>query len=161
MISNVQKQEEQASWKDFFSGLGRRFAHTWHCLKNPPYVGKVIKATLGTLGMTAATALAVGASVFTRGRGIPITLLGLAASVPGWRGVGRQWQAAGDLSRKIWDKSFPAEKPAPPMPKMLPSFVLFGKKNAVKSAFSDAKAKPDPIPEANVAPLQNAPKNVK
>ena len=140
-----QKPEEQASWSDFFKGFGQRMAHTWHCLKNPAYVGRVAKASLSTAGMTVATLALVGIVVATKGRALAldvVALAGLGMTVPGWRGVGRQWEAAGELSQKIWDRSFPASTPAPPMPKMLPGVFLFGSKPSAKSAFAATGEKP-------------------
>ncbi len=132
-----------ASWGDFFSGLGKRIAHSFRCLKNPAYVGKVFKASLGTLGMTAATATGVGIAVATKGR-VPIVdialVAGAFATVPGWKGVGQQWKETGDLSQKIWDSSFPPEQPPPQMPRMLPTIMLFGgEAPSLKSTFSDGQ----------------------
>lgn len=151
-----QKPEEQANWSDFFKGFGRRLAHTWHCLKNPAYVGKIAKATLSSLGMATVTLTLVGVVVATKGRALAldaVALVGLGVTIPAWRGVGRQWEEAGKLSQKIWDASFPASKPPPPMPAMLPGVLLFGSKPSVKSAFAATGDKPaDPVVSAGRAP---------
>ena len=162
MTSDVSKSEDQANWKDFFSGMGQRIAHSGRCLKNPAYIGKVVKAAFATIGMMAVTVGLLGMVAVTRGRAVildAVALIGIGVSIPAWRGVNRQWKEAGDLSQKIWDKSFPPSKSAPPMPKMLPSVFLFGKRPSAKVAFAGER-EPSAVPEAvkNTPPPLAGPK---
>lgn len=155
--------EKETTWKDLFYGAGRKIKHIGQCLKRPAFVGKLIKATLVSTAIAATALLVVAGIVITKGRALPLDVIALGGALASGRvlkSVGRMWGDVGMESQKIWDRSFPENRPAPPMPRILPIGLSFKRTRPVAENFSPAAKpapdnKPDTTGKAHPKPKMN------
>jgi hypothetical protein len=70
------------------------------------------------------------------------------------------WEDVGMESQKIWDRSFPENQPAPPMPRILPVGLSFKRTRPMTENFSPAanpapENKPDATEKPHMHPKMN------